>query len=198
MKLTASTVRSAELPAGKSEVIFWDDDISGFGLPLCAQGSRTLVFQYKLGRAQHRLNYGKVEALNFPEIRKLALQHYASVKRGENRAADKADALRQASETFKFYLDQYLDALRQRYRPRSFTEIERHLTKHAKPLHQMQLTKVSRRDVAGVIVAVTNAAGGPTANRVRSSVSAFFTWAMQTCRKRRHHPGGYAQVYFAG
>jgi hypothetical protein len=30
MKLTASTVRSAELPAGKSEVIFWDDDISGF------------------------------------------------------------------------------------------------------------------------------------------------------------------------
>src|SRR5262249_54355050 len=163
----------------KSEAIFWDDDIPGFGLRLRAQGSRTLVFQYKLGRMQHRLNYGKVEALNFAEIRKLALQHYASVKRGENPAADKADALRQASETFKFYVDQYLAALRQRYRPRSFTEIERHLTKHAKPLHQMQLTKVSRRDVAGVIVAVTNAAGGPTANRVRSSVSAFFTWAMQ-------------------
>jgi integrase len=178
VKLTATFVRAAELPAGKSDHIFWDDDISGFGLRVRAGGSRTLIFQYKLGRVQHRLNYGKVEALNFSDVRKLALQHYASVKRGENPAADKSNAQRRASETFKFYVDQYLDTLRQRYRPRSFAEIERHLTKHARLLHQMQLTKVSRRDVAAVIVAVTNAAGGPTANRVRSSISAFFTWAM--------------------
>jgi integrase len=42
----------------------------------------------------------------------------------------------------------------------------------------MQLAKITRRDVAAVIVSVTNAAGGPTANRVRASVSTFFTWAM--------------------
>jgi integrase len=179
MKLTANSVRTAELPAGKSEVIFFDDDIPGFGLRLRAQGSRTFIFQYKLGRAQYRLNLGKVEALNFAEVRKTALQHYASVKRGENPADDKAAALREASETFKFYVDKYLDALRQRYRPRSFTEIQRHLLKHARPLHGMQLAKISRRDVAAVVVAVTNSAGGPTANRVRSSLSAFFTWVMQ-------------------
>jgi hypothetical protein len=105
MKLTATSVRTAELPEGKSEAIFFDDDISGFGLRLRAQGSRTFIFQYKLGRAQYRLNLGKVEALNFAEVRKTALQYYASVKRGENPADDKAAALRQASETFKFYLD---------------------------------------------------------------------------------------------
>jgi integrase len=179
MKLTANSVRTAELPAGKSEVIFFDDDIPGFGLRLRAQGSRTFIFQYKLGRAQYRLNLGKVEALNFAEVRKMALQHYASVKRGENPADDKAAALRQASETFKFYVDRYLGALRQCYRPRSFTEIQRHLLKHARSLHGMQLAKISRRDIATVVVAITNVAGGPTANRVRSSVSAFFTWAMQ-------------------
>jgi integrase len=43
----------------------------------------------------------------------------------------------------------------------------------------MQLAKVGRRDVAAFIVAVTNVAGAPTANRARSSVSAFFTWAIQ-------------------
>jgi Arm DNA-binding domain len=145
MKLTANSVRTAELPAGKSEVIFFDDDIPGFGLRLRAQGSRTFIFQYKLGRAQYRLNLGKVEALNFAEVRKMALQHYASVKRGENPADDKAAALRQASETFKFYVDRYLGALRQCYRPRSFTEIQRHLLKHARSLHGMQLAKISRR-----------------------------------------------------
>jgi integrase len=121
---------------------------------------------------------GKATALNLAEIRKLALQHYASVRRGEDPAADKAEAVRQVSETFKFHLDQYLDALRQRLRPRSFKEIDRHLTKHAKPLHQMQLAKITRRDVAALHVAITSGAGARTANLVRSSVSAFFTWAM--------------------
>jgi len=89
-----------------------------------------------------------------------------------------AEARREASETFKSSVDEYLHALRQRYRPRSFTEIERHLLKHGKSLHEMQLAKINRRDVAAVIVAVTNAAGGPTANRVRASLSTFFTWSM--------------------
>ena len=178
MKLTATTVKTAELPAGKTEAIFFDDDIPGFGLRLREGGSRGFVFQYKLGAKHRRMALGKATALNLAEIRKLALQHYASVRRGEDPAADKADALRQVSETFKIYMDQYLDALRQRLRPRSFKEIERHLTKHAKPLHQIQLTKITRRDVAALHAAITSGAGARTANLVRSAVSAFFTWAM--------------------
>ena len=45
MKLTANTVRVAALPPGKSEAIYFDDDIPGFGLRLRAQGSRGFVFQ---------------------------------------------------------------------------------------------------------------------------------------------------------
>jgi integrase len=179
MKLMATTVRAAKIEPGKSETIYFDEDVPGFGLRLRAGGSQTFVFQYKIGNKQRRLALGKATALNLTEVRKLALQHYASVKRGEDPASDKAEARRQASETFKSCLDQYLEALRKRYRPRSFKEIERHLTKHAKPLHHMPLAKISRRDVATIIVALTNAAGGPTANRVRSSLSAFFTWSMQ-------------------
>jgi len=178
MKLTATTVRTAALPAGKTEAIFFDDDIPGFGLRLREGGSRSFVFQYKLGDKHRRMALGRATALNLTEIRKLALQHYASVRRGKDPAADKADAVRQVSETFTFHVEQYLDALRQRLRPRSFKEIERHLIKHAKPLHQIQLAKIARRDVAALHVAITNGAGTRTANLVRSSVSAFFTWAM--------------------
>lgn len=179
MKLTPNAVRTAVLPPGKSEAIYFDDDIPGFGLRIRAQGSRTFVFQYKLGSKQRRLALGVASALAVTKARKTAGTLYARVRLGQDPAADKAEAQRQVSETFRSYLDQYLEALQKRYRPRSFKEIERHLTKHAKPLHQMQLAKVGRRDVASVIVAVTNAAGGPTANRVRASLSTFFTWAMQ-------------------
>jgi len=179
MKLTATTVRTASLDAGKKEAIFFDDDIPGFGLRLREGGSRSFVFQYKLGDKHRRMALGKATALNLAEIRKLALQHYASVRRGEDPAADKAEAVRQVAETLGPCLEQYLDALRKRLRPRSFKEIERHLAKHAKPRHQIQLAKIARRDVAALHVALTNSAGARTANLVRSSVSAFFTWAMQ-------------------
>jgi len=178
MKFTATTVRSAKLPAGKSDFIFWDDEIPGFGLRLREGGSRSLVFQYKHGAKHRRMNLGVASPDTVAGARKNAAKLHARVRLGEDPAGDKADAQRQASETFKFYTDQYLDALRQRLRPRSFAEVQRHLTKHAKPLHQIQLTKVSRRDVAAVIVAVTNLAGDTTGNRVRSSVSSFFSWAM--------------------
>ena len=92
MKLTATTVRTAALPAGKTEAIFFDDDIPGFGLRLREGGSRSFVFQYKLGDKHRRMALGKATALNLIEIRKLALQHYASVRRGEDPAADKACA----------------------------------------------------------------------------------------------------------
>src|SRR5215469_387028 len=159
MKLTATTVRTAALPAHKTEAIFFDDDIPGFGLRLREGGSRSFIFQYKLGDKHRRMALGKATALNLAEIRKLALQHYASVRRGEDPAADKADAVRQVSETFTFYVEQYLDALRQRLRPRSFKEIERHLAKHAKQLHQTQHKKITRRDVVALYVVFSSDAG---------------------------------------
>ncbi len=126
MKLTANAVRTAKLEPGKSEIIYFDDDIPGFGLRLRAQGSRTFVFQYKLGAKQRRLALGAASALTIAEVRKTAGTLYARVRLGQDPAADKAEAHRQASETFKSCLDQYLEALRKRYRPRSFKETVRY------------------------------------------------------------------------
>ena len=44
MKLTAKGIRGAELAAGKTDQLFWDDDIPGFGLRLRAGGLRGWVF----------------------------------------------------------------------------------------------------------------------------------------------------------
>ena len=40
MKLTSKTAAALTLPAGKSEVIVFDDDIPGFGVRLRAGGER--------------------------------------------------------------------------------------------------------------------------------------------------------------
>ena len=53
MKLTQKTVAALALLDGKSEAIFFDDDLPGFGVRIRVGGARTWVFQYKLG--SHRV-----------------------------------------------------------------------------------------------------------------------------------------------
>ncbi len=182
MKLTTATVRTQPLPDGKNEAIFFDDDIPGFGLRVREGGSRNFVFQYKLGTKQRRMALGKATPERLADTRKTADKLYARAKLGEDPASDKAEAQRQASETFGPAANEFLDTLRPKYRPGSFKEIERHLTKHAKPLHQLQVAKIGRRDIADLIEKVTQDNGAVTANRVRSSLSTFFSWCVQRDR----------------
>jgi integrase len=178
MKLTAAKIRSLALPAGRTEAIFWDDDIGGFGVRLREGGSRNFVFQYKLGDKQRRMALGSVAAVDFGEMRKTAEKLYARVKLGHDPQGEKTHARVKAAETFEAVAALYLARQRVALRPRSYPDVERHLLVHAKPLHQLQLARIARRDVAMVTAAVTNNAGKVTGNRVRTSLSAFFNWCL--------------------
>jgi hypothetical protein len=72
MKLTATTVRTLKVPEGKSDAIFFDDDLPGFGLRLRAEGSRTFVYQYKLGTKHRRMVLGAATAVTVGEARETA------------------------------------------------------------------------------------------------------------------------------
>jgi hypothetical protein len=180
MKLSPQAVRTAGLPSGKSEAIFFDDDVPGFGLRLREQGSRTFVFQYKLGTKQRRMALGAATALSVAKVRKIAEQLHARVKLGEDPASDKAEAKANAARTFKAVADDYLDHRRDdvsrgRLRERSYPDLERHLLKYAKALHELQLAKISRADIANVLMSATKNNGAVTANRVRTTLSGFFS-----------------------
>ena len=190
MKLTATTVRTQSLPAGKSEAIFFDDELPGFGLRLRERGSRSFVFQYKLGAKQRRMALGTATALNLAGVRKTAEKLYARVKLGQDPASDKAEAQAKAVQTFKALATEYLDEKRPKLRPRTFPDLERHLLKHSKMLHELQLAKIGRADIAAVIASVTKNSGAVTANRVHTSLSGFFAWAMVSGKADSNPVGG--------
>lgn len=190
MKLTSAKVQTLKLPAGKSEAIFFDDDLPGFGIRLRERGSRTWIFQYKLGSKQRRMTLGSASAITVEKARKGyrnkngkdvpgAEQLHARVKLGQDPASDKAHDRAGAAKTFEAIATEYLEHQRARLRPRSYPDLERHLTKHAKALHELQLAKIARGDIAPVIKAVAKNSGQVTANRVRTSLSSFFAWAMK-------------------
>src|SRR5262249_34056727 len=100
-------------------------------------------------------------------------------KLGEDPAATKAEERAAAIETMSVALDGYLAYQRERLKPRSAVEVERHLRKHCRPLLGLRLDKIDRRTVAHQLAAIAAKRGGVTANRVRASAHAFFAWCIR-------------------
>ncbi|MCA1474760.1 site-specific integrase [Bradyrhizobium sp. NBAIM08] len=189
MKLTAKGFGAARLKAGETDKIFFDDDIPGFGLRVRAGGSRSWVFQYALGDKQRRMSLGSATPESFKSvkdadgrvklgIREHAAQLHAKVKLGEDPAGDKTESRKRASDTFEAVAKKFLAAKKETTRPGTYTETERHILKHAKPLNGLQAAKISRRDIAELIGTIRTNSGPVAANRVRSTLSDFFGWAM--------------------
>jgi integrase len=177
LKLTSANVRT--LPAGT----YWDVEVSGLGLRVRETGARTLVFQYTRPRNHPspnktpKLTIGTVGAVEFGRAKKIAQHYYARVRLGEDPHSSRVESKIKAAETFEAVAPRFLAYQQKRLRPRSYANQERHLLTHAKLLHSLQLDKVERRDVATVLADVAKNAGAVTSNRVRASLSAFFSWA---------------------
>jgi integrase len=193
MKLNAKGIRALKLADGKSDQLFWDDEIPGLGLRLRAGGSRSWVFQYALGQKQRRLSLGAATEESFKTvkqkdekgheivklgIREHAAQLHARVKLGQDPAGDKTENRKRASDTFEAIAKNYLAAKKESTRPGSYHETERHILKHAKTLNGLQVAKISRRDVSTLIGTIRDNSGPVASNRVRSTLSGFFSWAM--------------------
>jgi integrase len=178
LKLTVKATAGLKLPPGKTDHIEWDDDVPGFGIRLREGGSRSFIFQYKTGERQRRIALGSVTAIDISKARETAKDLYARVRLGQDPAGDKADAKIKAAETFEATAARFLEYQRTRLRPKSYSGVERHVLKHAKTLHGLQLAKIERRDIATTIAAVADNAGMVTGNRVRATLSTLFAWAL--------------------
>jgi integrase len=192
MKLTAASIARLQLPAGKLDHIEFDDDIPGFGIRLRDGGSRTWIFQYKLGTKQRRLVLGKVSAIKPERAREDAGDLHAKVRLGGDPAADKAVNKVRAANNFGELARRYLEFQEGELRPRSYAEVRRHLgfaevkphhrkskSSYAKPLHALPITSIDRRSIADRLNVIAKESGAVTANRTRASLSAMFGWAMR-------------------
>jgi integrase len=178
MKLTAKTVAALQLPEGRSEAIHFDNDVAGFGLRLRAGGGRTWVYQYKLGDKHRRITLGSATAIDVATARAQAVTLYAQVKLGQDPAGKKAEGRERAMQTFGAIVNSFLRAQQKRLRPRSYIDTERYMLHHFKLFHGLPIGSINRQAIAIRLGEI--AASAPTAaDMARSSLSAFFSWAMR-------------------
>ena len=183
MKLTAKTIASAKLPAGKLDHIEWDDDLPGFGLRLRAGGadriSKSWVAQYRAHGRTRRMKIGTLEKLAPDEARKAARKVLAKVEIGGDPQAEKAAQRQQAGFTLATVAKDYLAAKAKVVRPNTFRLLNHYLTgPHFKPLHAMPVDQITRRDIAARLTKIIAENGSPTARRARAALSAMYVWAL--------------------
>jgi len=179
MKLTKPSIERLALPPGKSEAIFFDDDVPGFGLRLRAGGSRTFIVQYALGGRQRRMTIGAAKVLDAPEARQTARKLLARVRLGHDPAADRAEArVRASDELLGDHIGRFLARQERRLRPRSYVDAKRYLEQYAKPLHSIHLARISRAMVASLLGKIADEHGPVSADRARAALSSFFAWVI--------------------
>jgi integrase len=165
-KITTSSIN-------KLQGWLWDIAVIGFG----ARRQTNLVHyyvRYRHNGQQVVRSIGRHGALTPDTARAKAKQLLGTVAGG-------VDPFAQAlsGEGFPVAIERYLERRRASLKPSSFAEAGRYLRGHASPLHRLRLDQIDRRKIAALLGDVETSCGPVSRNRLRSNLSAFFSWCIQ-------------------
>lgn len=160
----------------------WDhgrNAVRGFGVRRQRQDA-FYVLKYSIHGRRGFITIGRHGSPWTPDTaRREAKRLVGLVATGVDPQAEKTSARLAAADTFEAHLERYLKHKHAALKPRAYEEVERHLHKHAKPLHRLSLIEIDRRTIAARLGEIETASGAVARNRVRSSLSAFFNWAVR-------------------
>jgi integrase len=189
IELDRATVAGLKLVEGKTDQIFFDTDMKGFGFRMRRDGARlrrSWIVQYRIRSRTRRFKIGDYPTVGADQARKKAKTVLANVHLGQDPQSEKEAQRANGSRTLRAVAGQYLDmkALeveRGQYRARSLRVTKLYLTgqRYFGPLHSYALTDITVADIAGRLNTINKNSGTVTAGRARSALSSMFTWAMR-------------------
>jgi integrase len=181
MKLTSAKI---ELPQGKRDHIVFDQTLRGFGLRVrrLAGGAirRYWIVQYRAHGHARRMNVGDAEKLTAAKARKQAKKLLSKVELGGDPQADKRERREKDSLSLRSVVADYLTH-KGGVKPNTIRVLRRYLdsSTYLGALHGMPIDRITRKDVAARLLAVSKASGASTAIAFRGTLSTMFSWAMQ-------------------
>ena len=191
MKLTQDKINSLPSPKGRTskgkylpgEAIYADAGkgaASGLALRLREGGSRKFLISWMQGKKRRRMTIGDASVMSLEEARRKARKLLVKVDDGADPHLEKATKRKDDSQVFLARATEYLTARSRDMKQRSLEESRRHLLTHWKALHRLPLAKIDGDVIAEELEVITSRSGPVAANRARSTLSAFFGWAIST------------------
>jgi integrase len=184
MKITAKAVATLTAPPeGKTDVIYFDEGMPGFGLRVRWNGGevrRNYVAQYRTHGRTRRVLIGSAETVTAEQARTKAKGILAQAALGGDPQAAKQEKRDRDETTLRAVIREFLAAKNDR-RPRTKVELERYLAGdlYLKPLHHLSIDAITRKDIAARLLTIEREHTRAVAWHVRSKLSGLFSWAMQ-------------------
>src|SRR5215472_5364430 len=154
----------------------WDERVCGWGVRKQKRG----VFYYvraRCGGRQVMHSFGRHGApWTVETARAEALKLLATLASGTNPFVEAETTVEDT--TFGAQIDRYLTHKQRTLAPRSYVETVRYIRDYASPLHNLPLGEIDRRTIAVLLGQIETSVGAPTRNRLRSSLLAFWSWAI--------------------
>jgi hypothetical protein len=164
-----------------AEVVLWDDKVAGFGLKVMPSGTKTYLFQYRLGgRAgrTRRVTIGKHGSLTPDKARKQAEDLAALVANGTDPQQQKQDNARKAIDlAFDGFAKSFVeDCLKVRWKA-SHKDGEALLRLYAAPvLGKKPLHAITRADIRAVLAPARKKVA--TCRNLFAVLRRLFRWAV--------------------
>lgn len=166
---------------GAADAFLWDDKISGFGVKVTTTGTKSYLFQYRLGGRggkTRRYSIGKHGSITAEAARKEAERLAILVSQGIDPQQQKQDASRKAVDlAFKSYSARFVeDCLKVRWKA-SHKDGESLLNRFAVPiLGNKALHEINRSDIRAVLAPVRKQVA--TARNLFAVLRRLFRWAV--------------------
>jgi len=187
LKFSKALVAGLTCPSEAQKTFFWDGTLPGFGLCVRSTGLKSWVVQFRTADGKsRRVTLGDMRAVSLDDARKKAREHLSRANLGHDPQAEKAAARR--AVRLVVLIDAYLADVKSKHSARYHVEVERHLRKQALRLHHQAAAGITRADIDRLITAVRSENGPVAANRLRSSLSALWTWGLRTGRVEGDNP----------
>jgi integrase len=185
-RFTSTTVARVACPEGQDVAFAWDVGLPGFGIIARPSGRRSWTIQYRIARQSKRVALGDLNTVTLAEARAKAREILARAKLGDDPQAEKLKAraaltvleVIQGGQAARGVFDGYLAFAKTTMRPGSFENAQRHLLKHAKPLHRQAMEQVQLADIAALVRSVEKRSGPAAANKLRTTLAAMWKWAI--------------------
>jgi integrase len=172
MAIAKITIRTVEgLKPGNR---IWDTIVQGFGVRRQTDGAYYYL-RFRKNGTQSMRSIGRHGSPWTPDTaRNEAKRLLGALVGGGDPFAKPIPA-----EAFGAEVERYLAKQQAALKPRTYVELERHLRRDCAALARLRLTEIDRRTIALRLAEVETASGPIARNRVRSSLSAFFNWAVR-------------------
>jgi integrase len=174
-KLTAAFVKTAKAEDGAERTVYWDSEMSGFGVMVMATGHKSFVAQYRSHGRSRRFTIGSAARIDLDTARKRARQIFGAVAHGSDPVADKRREAEADRHSLKAVCENYL--AREGGKLRTTEERRATLARLVYPrLGARQVDDIRRLDIVRLLDDIEDTRGPAMADQVLAILRRVFNW----------------------